>query len=86
MSEVTYTQKRDYNEQFRKQTENARRRASEMCVKVFQLKIQENKCNETQRKFLEKIFVEAKWYYNDCIAFGKEREETSLGKMTVRKN
>lgn len=74
MSEVTYNeQKRDYKIQFQKKAENARRRKEKMCVKVFQLKIQYNKCNETQEKFLSKIFLEAKWYYNDCIAFW-ERE------------
>ena len=52
MSENTYTQTttRDYKTQFRKQAETASRRASTMCVKTFQLKIQNNKCNETQEK------------------------------------
>lgn len=87
MSENTYTQitTRDYKEQFRKQAETASRRASEMCVKVFQLKIQYNKCNENQRKFLNKLFKEAKWYYNDCIAFGKEREENKPWKNDYKK-
>ena len=76
MSEVTYNeQKRDYKEQFRKKAENARRRKETMDTKVFQLKIQYNKLNETQKKFLLDLFLEAKWWYNDCVAFGKESEE-----------
>ena len=73
MSENTYTQTatRDYKEQFRKQAETASRRASSMDVKVFQLKIQHNHLNQTQKQFLHNVFLEAKWYYNSCIAFGK---------------
>lgn len=57
MSEVTYNeQKRDYKEQFRKKAENARRRKETMDTKVFQLKIQYNKLNETQKKFLLDLF------------------------------
>ena len=74
MSESTYTQKRDYKEQFRKKAETALERSLNKCVKVFTLKIQENKCNQTQLEFLKNIFLEAKWYYNDCIAFGKSDE------------
>ena len=88
MFEVTYTQttfNRDYKEQFRKQAETASRRASEMCVKVFQLKIQDNKLNETQKKFLHDLFLEAKWWYNDCIAFGKESEENKPWKNDCKK-
>ncbi len=87
MSEVTYTQTttRDYKEQFRKKAETASRRASTMCVKVFQLKIQENKCNEVQEKFLNHLFIEAKWYYNDCVAFGKSSEENKPWKNDYKK-
>jgi hypothetical protein len=71
MSENTYTQNRDYKAQFQKKAETAARRASQMDVKVFQLKIQSNHLNQTQSNFLNIIFLEAKWYYNSCIAFGK---------------
>ena len=71
MSNNTYTQNRDYKAQFQKKAENAARRASQMDVKVFQLKIQANHLNQTQSNFLNTIFLEAKWYYNSCIAFGK---------------
>lgn len=39
MSDNTYTQNRDYKAQFQKKAETAARRASQMDVKVFQLKI-----------------------------------------------
>lgn len=74
MSDNTYpsnTPSRDYKTQFQKKAENAARRASLMDIKVFQLKIQSNHLNQTQKQFLNNIFLEAKWYYNSCIAFGK---------------
>ncbi len=74
MSDNTYLSnntKRDYKAQFQKKAENTARRASLMDIKVFQLKIQENHLNQTQKQFLYNIFLEAKWYYNSCIAFGK---------------
>ena len=74
MSDNTYSSNntsRDYKAQFQKKAENAARRASLMDVKVFQLKIQSNHLNQTQKQFIYNIFLEAKWYYNSCIAFGK---------------
>ncbi len=74
MSDNTYSSNattRDYKAQFRKKAETASRRASLMDVKVFQLKIQTNRLNQTQKQFLNNVFLEAKWYYNSCIAFGK---------------
>ena len=73
MSNNTYPSntKRDYKAQFQKKAENAARRASLMDIKVFELKIQSNRLNQTQKQFLHNIFLEAKWYYNSCIAFGK---------------
>ena len=57
MSENTYTQNRDYKAQFQKKAENAARRASQMDVKVFQLKIQANHLNQTQSNFLNTIIL-----------------------------
>ena len=74
MSDNTYPSNntsRDYKAQLQKKAENAARRASMMDVKVFQLKIQANHLNQTQKQFLHNVFLEAKWYYNSCIAFGK---------------
>ena len=50
---------RDYKAQFQKKAENAARRASLMDVKVFQLKIQSNHLNQTQKQFLHTVFLEA---------------------------
>ena len=59
MSDNTYSSNntsRDYKAQFQKKVENAARRASLMDIKVFQLKIQENHLNQTQKQFLHNIF------------------------------
>ena len=45
------------------------RRESQTC-KVFELKIQSNKLNKKQKYFLNKVFLEAKWFYNDILSFG----------------
>ena len=73
MSDNTYPSNttRDYKAQFQKKAENAARRALTMDLKVFQLKIQSNHLNQTQKQFLDNVFLEAKWYYNSCIALGK---------------
>ena len=74
MSTITYTSKtptRDYKAQFQKKVETAARRAATMDVKVFQLKICENKLTKNQITFLSKVFIEGKWYHNSCVAFGQ---------------
>ena len=86
MSENTYNdQKRDYKAQFQKKAETARRRKEKMDVKVFELKIQENKCDTTQKTFLPNVFLEAKWYYNNCVAFGKSSNENKPWKNDYKK-
>ena len=59
MSNNTYLSNntRDYKAQFQKKAENAARRASQMDVKVFQLKIQANHLNQTQSNFLNTIIL-----------------------------
>ncbi len=37
-------------------------------VKVFQLKISYSNLNQHQKQWLERIFLEAKWLYNYCLA------------------
>lgn len=72
MSTNTYTpQKQGRAKAFETKKQNAERRALTMDVKVFQLKIRENKLTKSQIEFLSKIFLEGKWYYNSCIAFGQ---------------
>ena len=70
MSETSYTSKRDYSQTFKTKAENAIRRSLSMDLKVFEVKIQINKCDITQKTFLSNVFLEAKWYYNDCLNFG----------------
>lgn len=72
MSTNTYTsQNQSRTQAFETKKQNAARRALTMDVKVFQLKIRQNKLTKSQIEFLVKIFIEGKWYYNSCIAFGK---------------
>ena len=72
MSNNTYTpQKQSRAQAFETKRHNAERRALTMDVKVFQLKIRENKLTKSQIEFLVKVFLEGKWYYNSCIAFGQ---------------
>ena len=87
MSTNTYTSKtRDYKAQFQKKAETAARRAATMDVKVFRLKICENKLTKTQSEFLFKIFLECKWYYNSCVAFGLIEGNKPWNNDKIRKN
>jgi len=49
------------------------RRASQV-VRTFECKLKTFKLNARQREELEKIFVEAKWFYNYVLNIRKERE------------
>ena len=72
MSTNTYTvQNQSRAKAFETKKQNAERRALTMDVKVFQLKIRQNKLTKSQIEFLVKVFLEGKWYYNSCIAFGQ---------------
>ena len=86
MSNNTYNSKiskRDYKAQFQKQAETIARHASMDC-KVVELKIQYNKTNQQQRLYLSWIFIEAKWDYNSCIAYGKESKENKPWKKDCK--
>ncbi len=43
------------------------KRKNQIC-KVFELKLVHNQMNQAQIKFLNRIFLEAKWLYNDILA------------------
>ena len=49
------------------------RRASQV-VRTFECKLKTSKLNVRQREELEKIFVEAKWFYNYVLSLRKEQE------------
>ena len=51
--------------------ETCLRRMSQMC-KVFVVKIDESRLTTKQSEQLKMLFVEAKWIYNDILAFSKE--------------
>ena len=72
MSTNTYTSQNQWHTRaLETKKRNAERRALTMDVKVFQLKIRQNKLTKSQIEFLVKVFLEGKWYHNSCIAFGK---------------
>lgn len=84
MSDNTYNSKyRDYKAQFQKKDETIARHNSMDC-KVIELKVQYNKTNIQQRLYLSWIFVEAKWDYNSCIAYGKESKENKPWKKECK--
>ena len=85
MSNNTYTaQKQSRARAFETKKQNAERRALTMDVKVFQLKIRQNKLTKSQIEFLVKVFLEGKWYYNSCIAFGKIEGNKPWGNDTKK--
>ena len=44
-----------------------KKRRKSQCCKVFELKLQYNKLNKIQKQFLNRIFLEAKWMYNEIL-------------------
>lgn len=46
------------------------KRSNQSC-KVFSVKIQKNKLNNTQKELLKMMFVEAKWLYNHILSLSK---------------
>ena len=51
----------------------ALRHKSQVC-KVYELKVVEKRLNNLQKQQLDKIFLEAKWFYNHVLADKKNRE------------
>ena len=49
-------------------------RRSNQIVKTFECKIKKSKLNQRQKEELEKIFIEAKWFYNYVLNLKKEQE------------
>lgn len=49
------------------------RRASQV-IRTFECKLKTSKLNARQREELEKIFVEAKWFYNYVLNIRNEQE------------
>ena len=83
MSESIYRDKRDYTDQFVRQKERQEARKLKAC-KTVSVKIQENKLNATQREYLTRIFLEAKWDYNARVAFGKSSPDAKPWKADTK--
>ena len=83
MSESIYRDKRNYTEQFERQRVRQEARKLKAC-KTVSVKIQANKLNATQREYLTRIFLEAKWDYNARVAFGKLSPEAKPWKTDTK--
>ena len=83
MSHSIYRDKRDYTEQFERQRERQEARRLKTC-KTVSVKIQANKLNATQREYLTRIFLEAKWDYNARVAFGKSSPDAKPWKADTK--
>ena len=83
MSNPIYRDKRDDSEQFARQKERQEARRLKAC-KTVSVKIQANKLNATQREYLTRIFLEAKWDYNARIAFGKSSPDAKPWKADTK--
>ena len=69
---MTEEQRLEKNNNIKKSMkETCLRRMSQMC-KVFVVKIDESRLTTKQSEQLKMLFVEAKWIYNDILAFSKE--------------
>lgn len=62
--------------------ETRQRRATQTC-RVFDLKIITNNLSNKQKEALERVFLEAKWLRNDCLANGIDTY-TPSGSVTVK--
>ena len=83
MSESIYRDKRDYSEQFERQRKRQEARRLKACKSVS-VKIQANKLTATQREYLTRIFLEAKWDYNSRVAFGRSSPEAKPWKADTK--
>lgn len=83
MSDPIYRDKRDYTEQFERQRARQEARRLKAC-KTISVKIQANKLNATQKEYLTRIFLEAKWDYNARVAFGKSSPEAKPWKADTK--
>ena len=85
MSDSIYRDKssRDYTKQFERQRARQEARRLKAC-KTVSVKIQANKLNATQREYLTRIFLEAKWDYNARVAFGKSSPDAKPWKADTK--
>ncbi|GGI15338.1 hypothetical protein GCM10007377_15400 [Galliscardovia ingluviei] len=59
------------------------RRKTQVCS-TFDLKIVTNKLSRTQREALTRVFLEAKWLWNECIASGNPFTYQPASSVTVK--
>jgi hypothetical protein len=57
------------NQKIKDSLANTREKRKTQSCKVYELKLSENKFNRDQFEFLHRIFLEAKWIYNDILNF-----------------
>ena len=59
-------------------------RHSSMLCKTFDVKIQKNQLNKSQKEALEKIFIEQKWYKNFILNWCEQDEGNKLSKFDTK--
>ncbi|RUM62075.1 MAG: transposase [Persephonella sp.] len=58
----------DKNQKIKESLKKTKEKRKNQVVKVYQLKISYSNLNKEQKQWLERVFLEAKWLYNYCIA------------------
>lgn len=53
---------------------NTKSRRAGQVVRTFECKVKASRLNTRQKEELERLFVEAKWFYNHVLSLKKEQE------------
>jgi len=57
-----------------------RQKRKDQVLKVFELKLDKEHLNKEQKEFLNKLFLEAKWFFNYCIGCKKIKDVDTTAK------
>ncbi len=58
----------DKNQKIKENLKKTKEKRKNQIPKVYQFKISYSNLNKQQKQWLERVFLEAKWLYNYCIA------------------
>jgi len=71
----------DKNQKIKETLKKTKEKRKTQTPKVYQLKISYSNLNKQQKLWLERVFLEAKWLYNYCIANIKNRLDPKTEKL-----
>jgi putative transposase len=54
-------------------------------LKVFELKLDKSHLNQAQEEFLDRLFLEAKWFFNHCVGLDKVKNANTKAKNVLVK-